>query len=78
MSSKISSRHPAPEEVVASNATENCVSQERHARIAEAAFFLSERRRAAGEPPDELLDWLEAERAIDPDVTLPRGHDHTS
>lgn len=35
-----------------------------HDQIAEAAYFLSLRRRATSAPTEELSDWLEAERTI--------------
>lgn len=37
--------------------------EERHRMIAEAAYYLAEKRRFKGGDP--FLDWLEAERAID-------------
>lgn len=46
---------------------------ERHRRIAEAAYFRAEQR---GFPIGaELEDWLEAERAIDAMLVEPHGDD---
>jgi hypothetical protein len=44
--------------------------EERHRMIAEAAYYLAEKRRFQGGDP--LLDWLEAERAIDRFLRRPR------
>lgn len=74
MSSRISRSRPAPEATVAFYAAETVSMQGRHEQIPRAANFLSESRGAAGELPDDLLDWLEAERAIDLHLALPRGH----
>lgn len=38
------------------------VSQERHRRVAEVAYYLAERR--GFEPGHEMEDWLEAEKTI--------------
>lgn len=35
-----------------------------HALIALRAYFISEKRRAAGLPGDDISDWVEAERQI--------------
>ncbi len=44
--------------------------EERHRMIAEAAYYLAEKRRFQGGDP--LLDWLEAERAINRLLRGPR------
>lgn len=81
MSAKVSkrSRAPlgAPVPATAVAPAKALSEQQRYEQIAEAAYFLSERRRADGEQPDALLDWLEAERIIDlQPATLPVGHTH--
>lgn len=40
-------------------------AEERRTMIAEAAYYLNQRRIAAGELADEVADWLQAEQAID-------------
>ena len=44
--------------------------EERHHMIAEAAYYLAQKRRF--QDGDPLLDWLEAERAIDRLLRRPR------
>jgi hypothetical protein len=52
---------------------------EREEWISRAAYFLFERRREAGEPPDALRDWLDAERVIGKQQgKRPVGHVHGS
>jgi len=44
----------------------NSVSDEiRHTMIAEAAYYLAERRGFNGDAESAYTDWLEAERAVD-------------
>lgn len=43
--------------------------EERRAMIAEAAYYRSQQRIAASGLADELTDWLEAEQAIDQQIT---------
>lgn len=43
--------------------------EERCAMIAEAAYYKSQQRIAAGDPVNELTDWLEAEQEIDQRIT---------
>lgn len=74
---KSSNRSPTHDASLAPNASDPVSNQDRHRHIAEAAYFLSARRRAAGKLPDDLLDWLEAERAIDAALGMPRGHVHS-
>lgn len=74
---KSSNRFLIPDVSLASNAADRDCNPERHRQIAEAAYFLSVRRLEAGELPDELRDWLEAERAIDLVLKLLRGHVHS-
>lgn len=59
-------RAPTRTKVVAPNVTpaERCLDEGRRECIATAAYFLSKRRQAAGEPPDEVRDWLDAEREV--------------
>lgn len=51
-------------------------AQLRRSRIAEAAYYLSQRRAARGAAADDLQDWLEAERAIDQQIAAPQSHHH--
>ena len=44
-------------------------AEQRRAMIAEAAYYLNQRRIAAGELADEVADWLQAEQAIDQRIT---------
>lgn len=53
-------------------------AEARRAMIAEAAYYLSQQRAAAGSLSDEIRDWLDAEEAIDQRVALapPARHQH--
>lgn len=53
-------------------------AEARRAMIAEAAYYLSEQRAAAGLFSDEMRDWLDAERTIDQQIApvLPARHQH--
>jgi uncharacterized protein YfaP (DUF2135 family) len=62
---------------VASNAAQTVSKQGQYEQISKASYFLSARRRAARKLLEELLDWLEAERAVDLHLALPRGHVHS-
>ena len=52
--------------------------EERHKRIAETAYFLSQQRAAEGASIDDVAIWLEAERSIDQQVAASSraGHQH--
>lgn len=52
---KVSVAGPQPEQAP-------IVSEERHRRVAEAAYYLAERR--GFKPGQEIDDWLEAEKTI--------------
>lgn len=60
-------KSPTPEPVSGNGSAEEpatpCTAEERHHRIAEAAYFHAERRGL--QPGFELGDWLEAERNFD-------------
>jgi hypothetical protein len=53
-------------------------AEARRAMIAEAAYYLSQQRAAAGSLSDEIRDWLDAEEAIDQRVAPapPARHQH--
>lgn len=68
MSTRIPKRgvaKPMKASVPEASAPSRYTNEERQAWIATAAYYLSKRRQAAGDPPDELRDWLDAEREVE-------------
>ena len=67
MAAGSSKRRASHEQPSASSAPQpsKVSAEERRAMIAETAYYLSQRRIAAGSLADEVTDWLEAERAVD-------------
>lgn len=78
MSARISKRHEADRTRGSEprGLPQRPSEERRREWIATAAYFLGERRARAGELPDELRDWLEAEREIDQRFAEVRGHVH--
>jgi hypothetical protein len=42
--------------------------------IAQAAYYRSQRRAAAGEFADDIQDWLDSEKSIDEEIAAAAAH----
>lgn len=51
--------------------------EQRSEWIATAAYFVSERKQAQGEPPDPVRDWVEAEQEYEARHTADAATGHT-
>ena len=52
-------------------------TEQRSEWIATAAYFVSERKQAQGEPPDPVRDWVEAEQEYQARHTADAATGHT-
>jgi len=60
---------------VSTSETPEISPEARRAKIAEAAYFRSQQRAAAGAIADDIQDWLDAEKDIDQQIAAaPHAH----
>ena len=62
MSVNMPKQHRRQQKAVGDAFVAAITTEQRSEWIATAAYFVSERKQAQGEPPDSLRDWLEAEQ----------------
>lgn len=76
MASHSPKQQTAERELKTSGGAHAVSAELRRKRIAEAAYYLSQRRAAAGADADDVQDWLEAERTIDEQIAAASSRHH--